>query len=162
MKVSVGEPAPEFTLPDQHGVEWSLQAQRGRPVVLYFYPKDETSGCTAQACDVRDNWAGFTELGAAVVGISPDDHVSHAAFAGRHDLPHTLLADPARQVIEAYGAWGAKSMYGKQYEGVIRSSVVIDAGGALAAVFDKIQPAEQSEKTLEVLRSLAADQSARS
>jgi thioredoxin-dependent peroxiredoxin len=154
MKVSQGDAAPQFTLLDGAGERWALEERRGRPVVLYFYPKDDTPGCTTQACDIRDHWAEFAELGVEVVGISPDDVESHAAFAAKHDLPHTLLADPQRTVIDAYGAWGEKSMYGKKYEGVIRSSVVIDAKGQVAAVFDKIQPKQQSAKALKVIRGL--------
>ncbi|MGH8886697.1 MAG: thioredoxin-dependent thiol peroxidase [Egibacteraceae bacterium] len=151
MNVQTGDRAPEFTLADQDGNEWSLADQRGRPVVLYFYPRDDTPGCTSQACDVRDHWGGFEGIGAVVVGISPDDVGSHARFASKYGLPHTLLADPAREVITAYGAWGTKSMYGKRYEGVIRSSVVIDADGRVLAVFDKIQPKQQSAKALKAL-----------
>lgn len=151
MKVQAGDRAPEFTLRDQDGKQWSLEQQRGRAVVLYFYPRDDTPGCTSQACDVRDHWAGFKEAGAVVVGISPDGVDSHARFASKYRLPHTLLADPDRQVITAYGAWGTKSMYGKQYEGVIRSSVVIDADGRILAAFDKIQPKQQSAKALKAL-----------
>ncbi|MGH8895904.1 MAG: thioredoxin-dependent thiol peroxidase [Egibacteraceae bacterium] len=151
MNVQTGDRAPEFTLVDQDGNEWSLEDQRGRPVVLYFYPRDDTPGCTSQACDVRDHWGGFEEAGAVVVGISPDDVGSHARFASKYGLPHTLLADPDREVITAYGAWGTKSMYGKRYEGVIRSSVVMDADGRVLAVFDKIQPKQQSAKALKAL-----------
>lgn len=156
MPLSVGDAAPQFTLLDQDGEKWSLRAQRGKPVVVYFYPRDETPGCTAQACDVRDSWSDFAAFAAEVVGISPDDHHSHAAFAARHDLPHRLLADPERKVIAKYGAWGEKSMYGRRYEGVIRSSVVIDPRGKVAAVFAKIQPKQQSKKALAVLEELAA------
>jgi thioredoxin-dependent peroxiredoxin len=155
MQVQVGARAPQFTLQDQTGEKWSLKDHRGTPVVLYFYPKNDTPGCTSQACDVRDHWAEFAELGAQVVGISPDDHHSHAAFRARYELPHTLLADPDRKVIDKYGAWGEKSMYGKRYEGVIRSSVVIDGGGKVVAVFDRIQPKSQSKKALAALRQLA-------
>ncbi|MGH8902931.1 MAG: thioredoxin-dependent thiol peroxidase [Egibacteraceae bacterium] len=151
MKVQAGDLAPGFTLRDQDGKEWSLEQQRGRPVVLYFYPKDDTPGCTSQACDVRDHWGDFEEAGAVVVGISPDDIDSHARFASKYGLPHTLLADPDRQVITAYGVWGTKSMYGKRYEGVVRSSVVIDADGRVLAVFDKIQPKQQAAKALKAL-----------
>ncbi|MGH8907379.1 MAG: peroxiredoxin [Egibacteraceae bacterium] len=152
MSVRVGDIAPDFTLTDQHGKEWSLAEQRGHPVVLYFYPKDSTPGCTAQACDVRDHWADFEAVGAAVAGISPDGVGSHAGFASAHGLPHTLLADPDREAISAYDAWGTKSMYGRAYEGVIRSSVVIDEDGRVLAVFDKIQPKQQSAKALKALR----------
>ncbi|HVM20403.1 MAG TPA: thioredoxin-dependent thiol peroxidase [Egibacteraceae bacterium] len=154
MNVEVGATAPQFTLVDQHGEKWALKDRRGAPVVVYFYPKDDTPGCTAQSCDVRDHWGEFAELGVEVVGISPDDHHSHAAFAARYGLPHTLLADPTRKVIEKYGAWGEKSMYGKKFTGVIRSSVVIDARGKVAAVFPRITPPKQSEKTLAVVRDL--------
>ena len=156
MNVEVGATAPQFTLRDQHGEKWSLKEHRGAPVVLYFYPKDDTPGCTAQGCDIRDNWGEFADLGVEVVGISPDDHHSHAAFAARYELPHILLADVDRKVLDKYGAWGEKSMYGKKFMGVIRSSVVIDGRGKVAAVFPRIQPAKQSEKTLAVVRELVA------
>ena len=151
MNVAPGDPAPDFTLTDQDGAEWSLAAHRGRPVVLYFYPRDDTPGCTAQACDVRDHWADFEALGAVVAGISPDGADSHATFARRYELPHTLLADPDRTAISTYGAWGRKSMYGREFEGVIRSSVVIDERGRVLATFGKIQPKQQSAKALEAL-----------
>ena len=156
MKVEVGQRGPEFTLPTQNGEPWSLADHTGTPVVLYFYPKDDTAGCTAQACDVRDHWSEFADLGVPVVGISPDDVASHHAFAAKHALPQTLLADPDRTAIQAYGAWGEKSRDGKTYEGVLRSSVVIDSQGDVAAVFDAIQPAEQSAKSLTVVRDLLA------
>ena len=154
MALEVGATAPQFTLLDQNGEKWSLKDYRGAPVVLYFYPKDDTPGCTTQSCDIRDNWSEFEELGVEVVGISPDDHFSHAAFAARYELPHTLLADPDHKAIDKYGAWGEKQMYGRRFTGVIRSSVVIDAKGKVAAVFPKIRPEKQSEKSLEVVREL--------
>ena len=156
MDLEVGASAPPFTLTDQRGEPWALESRRGRAVVLYFYPADDTPGCTTQACDIRDAWGDFERLGVDVAGISPDDHHSHAAFAARYQLPHTLLADPDRGVIDRYGAWGEKSSQGRRYEGVIRSSVVIDADGRVAAVFDKIQPKEQSAKALTVVRQLMA------
>ena len=154
MKVAVGDPAPPFTLEDQHSDVWSLEAQRGRPVVLYFYPKDDTPGCTTQARAVRDRWEDFADLDAAVAGISPDDTASHQRFASKHDLPHRLLADPDREVLEAFGAWGEKQRGGETVMGVIRSSVVIDPDGKVAAVFDTIQPDEQADRSLEVVRGL--------
>lgn len=154
MKVKPGDEAPLFTLPDQHGAPWSLQDRRGKPVVLYFYPRDNTSGCTNQASSVRDSWAEFTDRGVAVAGISPDGVDSHAKFARKFDLPHTLLADTEHSVIEAYGAWGEKSRNGKTSMGVIRSSVVIDADGKVAAVFDAIKPDEQAKRTLAALDEL--------
>lgn len=154
MRVQIGDEAPDFTLADQDGNDWQLSAQRGAPVVLYFYPRDDTPGCTTQGCDIRDNWTSFTEAGATVAGISPDSPESHAKFAGKYGFPHTLLADTEKAVMQAYGAWGERSMYGKKFMGVLRSSVVIDANGKVAAVFDKIKPAEQSAKALEVLGTL--------
>lgn len=154
MALTPGQAAPDITLPDQNGDSWKLGDHRGKPVVVYFYPKDDTPGCTNQACDIRDNWAEFTELGVPVVGISPDDVASHARFAEKYDLPHTLLADPDRTVISEYGAWGERNVFGKTVEGVLRSSVVIDADGNIAQVFAKIQPKQQSEKSLAKVREL--------
>ncbi len=151
MDLKPGDEAPDFTLPNQDGKPWTLSAHRGRPVVLYFYPKDDTPGCTKQACDVRDHWGDFEQAGIAVAGISPDRAESHARFASKFELPHTLLADPDRTVIEQYGAWGPRKMYGREYEGVIRSSVVIDEDGRILAVFDKIRPKDQSAKALKAL-----------
>ena len=155
MNVAVGDTAPDFTLPDQHGRPWSLSEHRGTPVVLYFYPRNNTSGCTSQACDVRDHWAAFEDRGTPVVGISPDSVASHHGFADSHELPHTLLADPERTVLETYGAWGEKQRGGETVMGVIRSSVVVDADGRVAAVFDTIKPAERSDLTLSALDDLA-------
>jgi peroxiredoxin Q/BCP len=157
MKVSVGDPAPAISLPDQDGQVWSLEEHRGRPVVVYFFPKADTPGCTTQACDIRDHWAEFGALGAEVVGISPDEQGAMTAFAGKYDLPHRLLGDPDRTVIDAYGAWGEKKMYGRVSEGIIRSSVVIDPDGEVAAVFARIQAKQQSEKSLAAVRALAGE-----
>ena len=151
--LDVGSTAPDFSLPDQNGNEVALADLRGTPVVVYFYPKDDTPGCTTQACGVRDQWQEFEEAGATVLGISPDDVDSHARFAAKYDLPHRLLADPDRTVIDAYGAWGVKKMYGKEYEGVIRSTVLIDGDGNVAEVWPKVQPKEHADK---VLRAIAA------
>lgn len=156
MNVTVGAPAPTFTLLDQNGEKWSLEDHRGSPVVLYFYPKDATTGCTNQACNVRDHWADFADAGAVVAGISPDSVASHERFAEQNHLPHTLLADPERTVIEAYGAWGEKQRAGKTTMGVIRSSVVIGPDGTVAEVFSTIKPEEQAEKALAVISSLGA------
>lgn len=154
MRVAVGDDAPDFVLTDQDGAEWSLGEHRGAPVVLYFFPKADTPGCTTQACDVRDHWAEFTDLGAEVVGISPDSQQAMARFAGKYDLPHRLLGDPERLAIDAYGAWGEKTFRGRTSDGVLRSSVVVDAQGRVAAVFDQIQAAQQSEKALAAVREL--------
>jgi thioredoxin-dependent peroxiredoxin len=153
--LEVGQPAPTFTLPDQDGNELALEDLRGKPVVVYFYPKDDTPGCTTQACAIRDQWAEFEAAGAVVVGISPDDVDSHARFAAKHDLPHRLLADPERTAIDAYGAWGTKKMYGKEYEGVIRSTVLVGPDGEVAAVWPKVAPKQHADQVLEAIRDLA-------
>jgi peroxiredoxin Q/BCP len=150
--LDVGDPAPTFTLPDQDGNEVSLADLRGRPVVIYFYPKDNTPGCTTQACGIRDQWSEFEAAGAVVLGISPDTVASHAKFAGKYDLPHRLLSDPDKEVIRNYGAWGTKSMYGKKYEGVLRSTVLVDPEGTVAAVWPKVQPKKHADQVLDAIR----------
>jgi peroxiredoxin Q/BCP len=152
--VETGQPAPTFSLPDQDGTEVSLEDLAGSPVVLYFYPKDDTPGCTTQACGIRDQWQEFEAAGAVVLAVSPDDVDSHARFAAKHDLPHRLLADPDRVAIDAYGAWGTKKMYGREYEGVIRSTVLIDRDGTVAAVWPKIQPKPHADKVLKAIAEL--------
>lgn len=152
--LEIGQPAPPFTLPDQDGTEVSLADLAGQPVVVYFYPRDDTSGCTTQACGIRDQWAEFEAAGAAVLGISPDPVDSHAKFAAKHDLPHRLLADPDRTVIEPYGAWGIKKMYGKEYEGVIRSTVLVAPDGTVAAVWPKVQPKKHADQVLTAIGEL--------
>jgi thioredoxin-dependent peroxiredoxin len=153
--IEAGQPAPTFTLPDQDGRPVSLEDLRGRPVVLYFYPKDDTPGCTTQACGIRDQWAEFEAAGAAVLGVSPDTVESHARFAGKHDLPHTLLADPEREVLAAYGAYGEKVLYGKTTVGVIRSTFLIDAEGTVAKVWKRVQTKSHAEQVLKALDELA-------
>ena len=152
--LQVGDRAPQFTLPDQDGAKVALRELRGTPVVVYFYPKDDTSGCTTQACGIRDQWSEFEDAGAAVLGISPDPVDSHARFADKHDLPHRLLADPDKKVIEKYGAWGTKSMYGREYQGVIRSSVLVAPNGKIAAAWPKIQPKKHADAVLKAIRAL--------
>ena len=149
-----GQTAPDFTLPDQHGQKVSLSDLRGQPVVVYFYPKDDTPGCTTQACGIRDQWTEFREAGAAVIGISPDDVDSHERFAATHDLPHVLLADPDREVMEPWGAWGTKNMYGKETVGVIRSTVLVDAEGVVAKVWKRVQAKKHAEQVLKALSDL--------
>ncbi|MCC5949106.1 MAG: thioredoxin-dependent thiol peroxidase [Nitriliruptoraceae bacterium] len=155
--LEVGDRAPQFTLPDQDGTKVALKDLKGTPVVVYFYPKDDTPGCTTQACDIRDQWSEFEEAGAVVLGISPDDVDSHARFSAKYDLPHRLLADPDRTVIQKYGAWGVKKMYGKEYEGVIRSTVLVGPTGKVAAVWPKIQPKKHADAVLKAIRGLQED-----
>ena len=150
--LTVGSPAPDFTLASDTGETVTLSALKGRPVVVYFYPRDDTPGCTKQACGVRDAWDAFTATGAVVLGISPDGEASHAKFKAKFDLPFTLLSDPDHAVAEAYGAWGEKSMYGKKYMGIVRSTVVVAADGTVKAVFPKVQPAAHAKLVLDALK----------
>lgn len=152
--LQVGDEAPDFALPDADGDTVRLSDLRGRPVVVYFYPRDDTPGCTTQACGIRDHWEQFRALGAEVLGISPDTVASHARFRDRHRLPHRLLADPDAEVIRRYGAWGTKRMYGREYEGVIRSTVLVGPDGRVAAVWPKVRPKDHAEKVLAALREL--------
>ena len=129
--IEAGRPAPDFELESDEGTTVRLSDFRGRPVVLYFYPKDDTPGCTKQACGFRDAYREYEERGAVVLGVSPDSVASHRKFKEKHGLPFTLLADPDHEVADAYGAWGEKSYAGRRYLGVIRSTFVIDADGTV-------------------------------
>jgi peroxiredoxin Q/BCP len=149
--VEEGRPAPDFTLTSDSGEKVTLSDLRGSPIVLYFYPRDDTPGCTAQACAIRDAWAEFQATGAVVLGVSPDDGASHATFKEKYDLPFTLLADTDHGVADAYGAWGEKTYAGKTYLGVLRSTFVIDADGTIAKVFPNVKPAEHADQVLEAL-----------
>jgi peroxiredoxin Q/BCP len=140
--------APEFTLEDQNGDSVSLSDFRGRKVVLYFYPKDDTSGCTTQACELRDSVETFDARDAVILGVSPDAVASHRKFADKYDLPFTLLADVDHAVAEAYGVWQEKSMYGRKYWGNERTTFVIDEQGRIAKVLPKVKPAEHVDQVL--------------
>lgn len=138
MNVSIGKKAPAFSLPDHNGDTVKLSSFKGKIVVLYFYPKDDTSTCTKQACDYRDNAEMFAVDGAVVIGVSPDSVQSHTKFRAKYNLPFTLLADEDHSMCEKYGVWQEKSMYGRKYMGVVRSTVVIDAEGVVRAVFSPV------------------------
>ncbi len=137
--IEPGKPAPDFTLPDQNGNTVSLSKLKGAPVVLYFYPKDDTPGCTKEACGFRDAFADYNRAGATILGVSPDSSESHAKFAKKFELPFTLLADTDHKVCEAYGVWKEKSMYGKKFMGVERTTFVIDAKGIVRSVFPRVK-----------------------
>ena len=153
MNVEEGQPAPEFSLMSDGGETISLASLRGKPVVLYFYPKDDTPGCAKQACGIRDAWGEFEKRGAVVLGVSPDSEASHVKFRAKFDLPFTLLADADHATAEAYGVWVEKSMYGKKYMGVERSTFVIRADGTLAKVMRKVKPETHADDVLAVLPS---------
>jgi len=146
-----GEPAPDFTLTDDSGEAVTLSSFRGKPVILYFYPKDDTPGCTKQACGLRDSYAEYEAHGAVILGVSPDDAGSHARFKEKYSLPFTLLADPDRTVAEAYDVWREKTNYGKTSMGIVRSTFVIDADGNLVKAFYGVKPDGHAEKILKVL-----------
>lgn len=154
--LAIGRPAPGFTLPDQNGTPVSLEELRGSRVLLYFYPRDDTPGCTTQACAIRDRWSEFEEAGAVVLGVSPDDVASHRRFATTYELPHRLLADPARGTIEAYGAWGWRERRGERIQGVLRSTMLIDRDGILVAWWPKVDPVEHADEVLRTIRELDA------
>jgi peroxiredoxin Q/BCP len=149
-----GSPAPEFTLPDQDGNEVSLGDLKGQTTVLYFYPRADTPGCTTQACGVRDRSADYAAAGARVIGVSPDPVSAIKKFADKQSLDFTLLADEDHAVAEAYGTWVEKSMYGKKYMGVQRSTFIIDADGKIAKVFPKVSPKTHDDVVLEALAEL--------
>ena len=139
-RLEAGQPAPAFTLPADDGSTVSLEDLRGQTTVLYFYPKDDTSGCTTQACEFRDAHDEFDAAGLRVIGVSPDPVSSHVSFRDKHGLPFTLLSDPDHEVAEAYGVWVEKSMYGRTYWGVERSTFVIGPDGVLREALYKVKP----------------------
>ncbi len=154
MAIEVGQPAPDFTLPSDTEGDVSLGALRGQPVVLYFYPKDSTPGCTTEACDFRDNMARVQAAGAKVLGVSRDSLKSHEKFRGKYDLNFPLLSDPETTVHAAYGAWGEKTMYGRTSLGCIRTTVLIDGDGVVRAVWPKVRVKGHVDAVLEALEAL--------
>jgi peroxiredoxin Q/BCP len=151
-----GDAAPDFTLPDQNDDEVTLSGLRSETVVLYFYPRVNTPGCTTQACGVRDRGADYAAAGARVIGISPDEVAAIDKFAGKYDLDFTLLADADHAVADAYGTWVEKSMYGKKYMGVARATFIIGPDGKVAKVFPKVSPKQHDDLVLKALGELAA------
>jgi len=148
-----GDLAPDFELATDGGGSLKLSDLLGKRVVLYFYPKDDTSGCTRQACGFRDNKAALTGKNAIVIGVSPDGVASHDRFRDKYELNFPLLSDPDHSVAEAYGAWGKKKLYGREYDGVLRSTFVIDAEGRIAKIYAKAKAAENAQQVLEDLSS---------
>lgn len=146
-----GQPAPDFELESDSGESIRLSDFRGNKVILYFYPKDDTSGCTAEACEFRDRIAVIEDQNAVVLGVSPDGVESHQRFRGKYDLPFTLLADPDHEVAEAYGAWGEKKRYGRTYEGILRTTFLIDEGGKIERVFENVKPKGHGDQVLAAL-----------
>ena len=149
--VEEGKPAPDFELTTDSGESVKLSDFRGKPVVLYFYPKDDTSGCTTQACGIRDSYGEFKKAGAVVLGVSPDDEKSHVKFKEKYELPFTLLADPEHKVAEQYGTWVEKKNYGKEYWGIERSTFLIDSKGNVAKVMRRVKPDTHTDAVLAAL-----------
>lgn len=146
-----GDKAPQFTAKDQNGNLVTLNQFKGKKVILYFYPKDNTPGCTAEACDFRDNYQGLTAQSITVLGVSVDDEKSHQKFINKYDLPFTLLADTDKKIVEAYGVWAEKSMYGKTYMGVNRTTFVIDEEGNIAHIITKVDTKNSTKQVLDLL-----------
>ncbi len=143
-----GDKAPPFSSKDQSGQEISLDNFKGKKLILYFYPKDNTPGCTAEACSLRDGYDRLLEAGFAVVGVSPDSEKSHINFAKKHDLPFHLIADTDKELLKKYGAWGEKKMYGKTYEGVIRTTFIISGDGTIEHVIPKVDTKNHTEQIM--------------
>ncbi len=150
-QLQVGDVAPDFTLPADNGEDFTLSALRGRRVVLYFYPKDNTSGCTVQACEYRDSEAALADKNAVVIGISRDSSKRHQGFRGKHELSFPLLTDADHAVHEVYGAWGEKRMYGKTVLGVLRTTVLIDEQGAILDIERKVKARGDAQRVLSLL-----------
>jgi peroxiredoxin Q/BCP len=151
--VEEGKPVPDFEATTDTGARVKLSDFRGKPVVLYFYPKDDTPGCTKEACGFRDAYSEFEERGAVVLGVSPDDEASHERFKEKYELPFTLLADPDHAVAEQYGVWGEKNYAGRKYMGVSRTTFVIDGDGNLVKAMNNVKPDGHPQQVLEALRS---------
>lgn len=154
MPISAGNQAPDFELKDDSGNVQRLSNYSGRPVVLYFYPKDDTPGCTTEACSFRDDYSAYDAAGVVILGVSPDSVKKHAKFKEKYSLPFTLLADEDHQVCERYGVWGRKKFMGREYDGVFRTTFLIGSDGKILKVFEDVKPAEHSAEVLQALREL--------
>lgn len=152
MPISAGIPAPNFTLPDETGQMRKLSDFLGQPVVLYFYPKDDTPGCTTEACNFRDDYQQYQQAGVVILGISPDSPKKHAKFKEKYHLPFTLLADETHEVCERYGVWGLKKFMGREYMGVLRTTFLIDQQGGIVQVFEGVKPDAHSAEVLAALK----------
>ena len=154
MKLTIGDKALEFNLPDQKGKMHSLKDQKGKWTLLYFYPKDDTPGCTIEACTIRDNYPAFKKLGITVFGMSADPVKKHEKFSEKYDLPFTLLSDEEKETLEAYGVWGKKKFMGREYMGISRESFLIDPKGKIVKIYEKVRPAQHAEEVLGDLKTL--------
>jgi thioredoxin-dependent peroxiredoxin len=148
MSIQSGIPAPDFDLPDETGALRKLSDFRGKPVVLYFYPKDDTPGCTTEACNFRDDYSAYEKAGVTILGVSPDSVKSHVKFKHKYNLPFPILADKDHKVCELYGVWALKKRMGREYMGVLRTTFLINAEGKIEHVYEKVKPAEHSAELL--------------
>jgi thioredoxin-dependent peroxiredoxin len=155
MPIPADQPAPEFALADETGTLRNLSDFRGRAVVLYFYPKDDTPGCTTEACNFRDDYHVYEENGVVILGVSPDDVKSHEKFKNKFTLPFSLLADHDHKVCDLYGVWGPKKMMGREYDGVIRTTFLIGPNGMILKVWEQVKPDGHSGQVLEALKSVS-------
>ncbi len=149
--LAIGDTAPDFHGVDQHGQEISLDSFRGHKVILYFYPKDNTSGCTAEACNLRDNYQIIMEKGFKIIGVSADDEKSHQKFSQQYALPFTLIPDKAKKIIMDYGVWGKRKLYGREYDGINRMTFIIDESGKILHIFTKV---ETKNHTAQILKAM--------
>lgn len=147
--VTIGQQASDFTLPDQDGKNHKLSDYHGKTVLLYFYPKDDTPGCTKEACGIRDQFSSFKRGNIAVLGVSVDSVASHKKFVGKYKLPFTLLSDEKKEVVKKYGVWRKKSMMGREYMGTVRTSFLIDPDGKIAKIYEQVKPDKHAEEVLE-------------
>lgn len=154
MPLSAGAEAPDFSLLDDTGVERKLSDYRNQPVLLYFYPKDDTPGCTVEACNFRDDYSAYQRAGVTILGVSPDTVKKHVKFKQKYSLPFTLLADTKHAVSELYGVWGPKNFMGKSYDGVYRTTFLIGPDGKIVKVFENVKPGEHSAEVLQALRDI--------
>jgi thioredoxin-dependent peroxiredoxin len=154
MIIAAGTKAPDFSLPDENNVTRRLSEFRGQITVLYFYPKDDTPGCTTEACNFRDNYSAYVNSNLIILGVSPDTPLSHKKFKEKYSLPFPLLADIGHLACDQYGVWGLKKSYGREYYGVMRTTFLIDANGYIARVFEKVSPAEHSVEVLEAVKTI--------
>lgn len=150
--LQAGDKAPDFTANDQNGKAVSLSDFKGKTVILYFYPKDDTPGCTAEACSFRDNYQSLLGQGYEVIGVSVDSEKSHKKFESKYSLPFTLIADESKEIVEAYGVWVEKNMYGKKYMGTARKTFIIDGDGTIKNIIDKVDTQNSSQQVLDILK----------
>jgi len=153
MPIQENIPAPDFTLADENGVEHKLSDYRGKPVLLYFYPKDDTKGCTTEACNFRDDYSDYENSGVVILGVSPDSSKSHLKFKAKYELPFTLLADEGHKVCELYEVWGLKKLMGREYDGVFRTTFLINPEGMIQKVFENVKPADHSKEVLAIVNT---------